>query len=239
MSVTNNRWWEFYFIRYLVGTVVGAVIILFLNTAEPSMFEDLILPGVTNASKLDGEKIWLLISLGFAYCYVASAPILVIHAARGVLFCSNNLRVFVYSLVCSLMAVVAIGIYYRCIKSPVYIDEVLAVTAFALIIINQFILLVFSLIKRSELAHNYYMRLSKARSNNTVEAAQYMESYKHIREHGNAFFIVFCEAVLALILMSLPDMPSIYFVLILWVVPASMVWLLGTFLENRFAHENI
>ena len=31
---SDNRWWEFYFVRYFVGTAIGAIIVLFLAMSE-------------------------------------------------------------------------------------------------------------------------------------------------------------------------------------------------------------
>ncbi|MGE0865036.1 MAG: hypothetical protein AB7P34_14155 [Vicinamibacterales bacterium] len=35
----NSKWWEYYAVRYLVGTVVGAVIVAFLNGHPGSPYE--------------------------------------------------------------------------------------------------------------------------------------------------------------------------------------------------------
>ena len=35
---SDNRWWEFYFVRYFVGTALGAIVVLFLATSNSPVF---------------------------------------------------------------------------------------------------------------------------------------------------------------------------------------------------------
>ncbi|MCM0612422.1 hypothetical protein KFJ24_08035 [Marinobacter sediminum] len=232
----GNRWWEFYFVRYFVGTVVGGAIILFLNASETSSLQNLIIPGVTDVSKLDVQHLFLLAAMGLAYCYISSAPILVLHASRGA-FLTHNTKVFnrVFYGALFVVGVVAVAFYFLCSKlnMPVFMATVL----FALLMSLQIVPFGFSLLKNGERAHTYYRQLTKARSGDTEEARQYIESYKHLREHGNAFFILLFELALGIILVAAPK-PSIAFnVLLFWIIPAALVWLIGTVLEARFSNE--
>ena len=43
----------------------------------------------------------------------------------------------------------------------------------------------------------YYRGLAKARAKPHESIAEYVQSYRHLREHGNAFVIVGLELVLA------------------------------------------
>jgi hypothetical protein len=61
---------------------------------------------------------------------------------------------------------------------------------------------------------------------------QYVESYRHLREHANAFSIILMEIVLAFVLASLPGRMWAVLVLV-WIAPASFCWLLGTELEAK------
>jgi len=84
--------WNYYFLRYFVGTVVGAVIVYFLVNNGIFSGHDLFnfdqlsfdLP-----KSIEGKDVTLFLVLGLAYCYIASAPGTVFHAARG-LFWEEN-----------------------------------------------------------------------------------------------------------------------------------------------------
>ena len=97
------RWWEFYAVRYAVGTVLGASLFYFLCSSN-SVLKPLLsaaVPASTDSAKfdstdaaaashsgpakLDSIQLSLLAAYGFVYCYVASAPILVFHAGRFLL----------------------------------------------------------------------------------------------------------------------------------------------------------
>src|SRR5262245_9579224 len=78
----DNKWWEYYAVRYFVGTVVGAGIVAFLNAEQTSPFANSlnVIVGSPNPGVLG---VGLLAALGFAFCYIASAPVLTLHATRA------------------------------------------------------------------------------------------------------------------------------------------------------------
>jgi hypothetical protein len=232
----DNRWWEFYFVRYFVGTVVGGAIILFLNASEISSLQNLIIPGVTDVSKLGAQHLFLLTAMGLAYCYISSAPILVLHAARGA-FLTQDTKVYNWIFYGALLVVAAVAVGFYCLYSKPNMPMFLAAVLFILIMCLQLVPFGFSLLKDGERAHIYYMKLTKARSRGSEDARQYVESYKHLREHGNAFFILFFESALGIILVSVPEPYIAFNVLLFWIIPAALVWLIGTVLEARFANE--
>jgi len=230
----DNKWWEFYFVRYFVGTVVGGAILLYLNSAATSGLKGLIMPGVTDASQLDAQKLALFASVGLAFCYVASAPVLVLHATRGV-FLSNPskwYRISVCSALCLMTASVVVAFY---VWPSIGRNTILAASLFALVFLMQVILLVFSLLSVGDATHSYYQNLVRARSCDSEAARQYVESYKHLREHGNAFFILLFEVVLGIVLTVAPTPHLALISLLLWVLPAAFVWFIGTVLEYRFS----
>jgi uncharacterized membrane protein (DUF485 family) len=75
-------------------------------------------------------------------------------------------------------------------------------------------------------------------------------SYKHMREHGNSFAIVLLEVMLAVLLYAVGSigfqqpltaankdafiLPYVA-VVILWVIPAALVWVVGTLFEREFS----
>ena len=79
---TNSRWWEFYFVRYFVGTVLGAIIVYVLTVSSDSALSASLVPGVTK--EISYPHLLLLAAYGLAYCYIASGPVLVLHATRSV-----------------------------------------------------------------------------------------------------------------------------------------------------------
>lgn len=235
-SGSNNRWWEFYFVRYFVGTVVGGAIILFLNTSEISSLQNLIIPGVTNVSKLDAQHLFLLAAMGLAYCYISSAPILVLHASRGA-FLTHDTKVYNWIFYGALLVIGAVAVAFYFYYSKPDMPMFLATVLFALLMCLQLVPFGLSLFKNGERAHTYYRQLTKARSRNTEDARQYIESYKHLREHGNAFFILLFELALGIILVSVSEPWMAFNVLVFWIIPAALVWLIGSVLEARFARE--
>jgi hypothetical protein len=116
----SNRWWELYIVRYAIGTVVGAMCVYFiLHTLGPEAKQLwLMQPDITKqhidvlvencrqeshqacivqaqfTQDLYGFNIAQLILLGIyglAYTYIASAPVLVIHAIRR-MFLANKIK---------------------------------------------------------------------------------------------------------------------------------------------------
>ena len=86
-SKRDSRWWEFYFVRYFVGTVAGALVILSLaKHTGPLIGYQTPVPGELQAvvaSVATVLNVTLLAAAGLAFCYVASSPVLVFHAMRG------------------------------------------------------------------------------------------------------------------------------------------------------------
>jgi len=77
-----SHWWEFYAVRYGMGSVVGAVIFFFLCNTNPALKPMLF---GAEGGKIDGTILTLLAGYGLTYCYIASAPILVFHVGRFLL----------------------------------------------------------------------------------------------------------------------------------------------------------
>ena len=86
MSEKNeNRWWENYLVRYLVPSIAGMFILMWLNkNSGGSGILEKYLPmlKLTNGKDFNTASLtgWLL--FGTLYCYIASYPVLVFHAIR-------------------------------------------------------------------------------------------------------------------------------------------------------------
>lgn len=242
----DNRWWEFYFVRYFVGTALGAIIVLFLATSDSPVFTSqgdvaTILKSL-KPEKFESGYIAVLATIGLAFCYLASSPILVLHATRGALLKireTPNWRLISFFVGLVLVASGAQSyVLWRALQikgNPWLSHDFYAGSTFlffvSLIFIGQLFLLWLSLSGRENNAFEYYDKLVKKRAAADEAGKEYIESYRHLREHGNAFFIALLELLLAAALFYSPVPWAV--LLMLWIFPAAGVWFFGTCLENR------
>jgi hypothetical protein len=75
-----NRWWENYLVRYLMPSIAGMVMVLWLTNDTPIRGYLLLPPGYSE--KLSTSSVVLSFLYGNVFCYVASYPILTFHATR-------------------------------------------------------------------------------------------------------------------------------------------------------------
>ncbi len=233
----GSRWWEYYFVRYFVGTVVGCGIVIFLNTSCDSSLYGLLLPGFTNFQDLKefGAEAPILIgAIGLAYCYLASAPVLVLHATRGVFMHQDTKSLSGFLAGVALMGLLTFfawvfhGVPRNCLGWSLLI----------LTVLTQFVLLYFAFKNKADRVGKYYDELATARSEKTAVLREYKESYKHLREHGNAFLIIVFEFIFAMLALAFTD-PSLTLVaIVIWASPAASVWFLGSILESRMIPEH-
>lgn len=75
---SSSRWWEYYLARYLLPSITGVFILIYLT--EHSAYNQSLnyIKNTTTSSYI------VLIICGFAYCYIASFPALVFHAVRKI-----------------------------------------------------------------------------------------------------------------------------------------------------------
>lgn len=83
--------------------------------------------------------------------------------------------------------------------------------------------------------YTFYEKLARRRAtdNSRDETSEYVESYRHLREHGNAFAIILVEGSLTLTLLSTRDVYSFIGALVAWILPCACIWPLGTWLESK------
>lgn len=242
----DNRWWEFYFVRYFVGTALGAIVVLFLATADSPVFTSqgalAVILKTLKPEKFESGFIAVLATVGLAFCYIASAPILVLHAVRGSLLkvrSSTNwsLVTFFSALVLIVSGAqgVVLWLALRIKGNPWVSQDFYAGTAFLLfvsiIFVGQLFLLWLAMSGREQHAFEYYDQLVQRRASASAAGNEYVESYRHLREHGNAFFIALLELLLGAALFYSPVPWAV--ILMLWIFPAAGVWLFGTLLESR------
>lgn len=248
----TSRWWEFYVVRYALGTVFGVLIVnVLVKSGVPIPFPE---GNVNELTKPEGLS--LLLGYGLAYCYLASAPILVFHSARfslrvsGIRF-SEITVALLSGATCAAWATYADG--------SVRSEELRVLTAVAIAVLLFVILLQWLALIRTVSGTDdmwkFYLGLDLRRR--VKENRELVDSYRHLREHGNAFFVVFLELVLGLGLYvankvsifhsavaatpTIDDTPThlmqTLILVLLWIVPATYVWTIGCLLERKFGED--
>jgi hypothetical protein len=243
---SDNLWWEFYFVRYFVGTALGAIIILLLATSTSPVFTSqgalAEILKTLKPEKFEPSHLWLLATIGLAYCYLASSPVLVLHATRGSLLSVRTAAKQKSTLCFATIFFLIDGVIVRSLfialrtkGSPWDMREfwfgAATLTFLSFVFVFQVFLLWLSLWNRESKAFDYYDELVKKRAQTTPESQEYVESYRHLREHGNAFLIAMLELLLGTVLYYSPIPWDS--VLMLWVTPAAGVWFVATRLESR------
>src|SRR5690606_30939898 len=183
----------------------------------------------------------LLAAYGLTFCYIASAPILVLHAARFRLSTADNHKFPWGTALISLIVLAALYGSFSLLTGSLYYS--LAYTLSISIVVFEFILC-YQFIFHSKELHSFYKTLSDARKSARPD---FIDSYKHLREHGNSFAIVFFEIVLAgtvfCIISQTEGQPQslgyvealVSALILVWISPAVLVWLAGTLIELRMA----
>jgi hypothetical protein len=228
----ENKCWEYYAVRYFVGTVVGAAIVALLNADPASPFANRlnVVVGLPNPGFLG---VGLLAALGFGFCYVASSPMLTLHSTRA------NLRLSMirsrWGLVLAVIVSTAVAILWNLLPP-------LAATGSGVVIGFQLALVVVAVMNEFCTIESFYRDLATARANAVGEPSkgrspgcEYVTSYRHLREHGNAVSIVVLEFVLAYVILRSNSQATAIVVIGLWILPSTTAWFLGTVLERRFA----
>lgn len=230
----RERWWEYYYVRYFVGTIYAVPLLYVLEHQLPQ------------ASSWLNDK-WinssLLVTAGLAYCYIASAPILLLHALRTrIIWPQNSFRKTGAYLAGGIGILVALTI------CNVWWEWLLAVPAILIVVLQLYALIRLELISVGSQSESHigesYAKLATARAPRQpyTAAREYVESYKHLREHGNAMGILVLETLFALALLSVARFRScqldkaaiIWFVVVaVWVMPATFAWFAGTWIEAR------
>ena len=243
---TDSRWWEFYFVRYFVGTAIGAIVILFLAHAESPVLtyqgEIATILKTLKTTNFDSGYITVLATIGLAFCYLASAPILVLHATRGSLFKLRNhfnwkfISMFTFLTIAissaqSYVLWLSLKVKGNPWQNFTFYEGSFLLLIVSIIFLGQLFLLWLSLFGKEKDAFEYYDKLVKKRALADEAGKEYIESYKHLREHGNAFFITLLELLLGATMYYSPVPWSM--LLIFWIFPAAGVWFFGSFLEKR------
>lgn len=252
MSNSNDsRWWEFYVVRYAMGTVIGALIMYYIFSTNDYLRKLLFLPeGTTN---LGAPHLALLSVYGLVYCYIASSPILVLHTGRAFLWddISEKWNDVIVRMLFVIVLPAMAGLLYWGLSShdrPEVLNQSLAVVVFSITLLLQVIILIGVFRNSSERTINYYLDLARHRERHEIRP--FVESYRHLREHGNAFLIVLFEFWLGFVILfftntttmvgsvidSTQAIRNLLVIILLWIFPACWVWFFGNRLENHLVH---
>lgn len=234
--MNSSRWWEYYAVRYFIGTVIGAIAVVAFNEVSASPMRGTLFPALSNFKDAGAQHILVILALGLTYCYIASAPILALHALRGEIEFTGRKKFTVSSLLfgACFIALATVG----CLALNV-VSGTLGFWAMLLVagvLALQIALLISAFTGNFSRVVSYYSELSKARASTDPTTREYVESYRHLREHGNAFAIALLEVCLAVAIISAPTIPKLVVLVFLWVTPAAFVWIIGTVLESRLSN---
>lgn len=207
---------------------------------------------------------------GFLYMYFSSMVILVAHGIRSVLFSyrlnkknkqtDDSKVTLLFWTCCYLFIFIFIFIFLaiNIISKPIFIMSLI-------IIIFSLIFFIYPNIHRFYQALSFYRSEEKTKielknsekyfdkekikvkdsqniiKNSSTKTKEYIESYKHLREHGNAFGIIVCEIIFAgwLILWDFS-----FWAILCWCLIGFSSWILGSYLEVRevecfLEHESV
>lgn len=245
-SKIESNWWEFYGIRYAQGTVVGAMIVYFLFSQNTNLKMILFLP--KDPKDFGVAHLILLAIYGLTYCYIASAPILVMHAGRGLLFKSKTNPQPMTGVFLRLFSLLVLAltppIYFLSKRGTTQLEEAGALFVYSALVAIQVIILanIFHFRWKETIAYSNVI----IKKREAPAAAGYVESYRHIREHGNSFLIVVLQFMLGIpifIFVSKSGIDSedairhLFLIFFIWILPAATIWSFGNKLENNLQYR--
>lgn len=184
-------------------------------------------------------QLLLLGVYGLAFCYIASSPVLVAHAIRRQYNSLPQIKGKISSetlLLVAFLFTLGFQLLFLFTKAdwPAYI----ALTTVCFFIFSQAAFL-FREFRAGCAPWNFYVRLENARQRSSID----LDSYRHLRENGNAFLIVVFEIILfaaASAICHLTTGPTkdfttshwlVLVLLVAWILPGAMVYFLGQRIE--------
>jgi hypothetical protein len=193
-----------------------------------------------------GAHLTLLAAYGVAYCYLASAPVLIFHACRCLFWTKNKEIGVINSLKrnWSIIIFPTIGGLIGWFGSKDYVVSAWKSAAGAIFvaILTVQVVMILRVFYKNRISE-FYKELIEER--NKDKHKQFVESYRHLREHGNSFFIVFFEFILGLILFSYSNIGTtvatsptpestvrgLVIIIFTWAFPGLIAWFIGCRLE--------
>ncbi|MBT0663650.1 hypothetical protein KI809_04975 [Geobacter pelophilus] len=252
-----NRWWEGYLVRYLMPSIAGMVIVSNLsNISGPEMRSVLFIP--SEVRDLDAARLILLFLYGNLFCYIASYPILTFHATRVIDFGKEGNKWPAKIHLDGYLATFFAGALVI-VLSTLYSDLLAVISAFAVAVgfsslqIARMYTAFTNKIEcwglKNKVTPLYGLAYSLSRRRGIITENQknwtnkeLVDTYRHLREHGNTAFIFFLELILAgLCFLIISNTSSSHHLLLLgilfgiWAIPSVLIHLVGQHLERRFS----
>src|ERR1035437_5341032 len=172
--------------RYALGVGIGTPIVALLWRT----YRDALSPAISIASPFSGTAAALFwAAAGTVYCYVASVPMLTLHSTGRLLPGTKQWVNICFGSIIAALSIAGAGL------ALISHHRVLQCTGMVILVAitgSQLVLLWMVLLNPDE-THRFYDQLSKRR----MERPDFVESYRHMKEHGNAVSIVVFELLLA------------------------------------------
>jgi len=253
----TTRWWENYLPRYLMPSIAGVIIVNWLSSYGGDQFRSLLsLPA--SGSSLDSSSLILLLLYGNLFCYVASYPALVFHATRVMdsrdgKWPRTPLDGYLLTVAVSTLAFLFHWIPPECRSLAAFVTASL-VAVVQLCRLGNVILFRFRVKGHTDPVteayfYSYVLTHRRAVPDESTEdetewREEFVETYRHLREHGNSAFIFVLEVVLAVLAYCVITTPGqtarhqlamLGLLLVVWAIPSIFVHLLAQLLERRFS----
>jgi hypothetical protein len=256
----TTRWWENYLPRYLMPSIAGVVIVNWLCSYGGDGFRSLLALPI-GGRPLDSTSLILLLLYGNLFCYVASYPALVFHATRVMDFPEGKwiprpFDGYILTLVVTACAFLFHLVPPECRYWPAFVTA-------CLVAFVQLLRLWIAVSHRFSveghedpvtdhyfyayiLAHRRVSAQEKPKSETEEKKwrEEFVETYRHMREHGHSAYIFILEFVLATLTYCVITKPgqtathqlgAVGLLLAVWSFPSVFVHLLAQHLERRFS----
>jgi len=232
MVQNENRWWESYLVRYLVGNIFAVVVLFYLFINYDKEIGDKFCEydrNTTFCQEIEANKTTFSKEV-FGFIFQNSKEIngsnilLIDNTIISKSDLSNTHRNYTITTTdISFVAFVIMGLlgfmYMYIASIPIYFIHII----------------------RGGLGNifEFYQKSSKARdgiksSKDKNITVTYIESYKHMREHGNAHGIVLMELLFAWFL-TICNFSIL--ALVFWLMVGFFGWFLGIYLEEKMINE--
>ncbi|MFH5183074.1 hypothetical protein ACHHV8_10845 [Paenibacillus sp. TAB 01] len=247
----NSRFWEFYLVRYLAGTIFGILVLwyLFLNHG----------PEISKSfynGNLDNYLPKQIYGMLFETTYTLEN--LNINIDGNDIDLRDKIVFDGYNLGTRNSDGV---VTFKQDGLTVLTSVILAIAGFLYMYISSMFILVYHSLRiiifrgeKSKGIYKFYRSLSQLRARGNFkktiktdmgllkksekisynEIKEFVESYRHLREHGNAFFILLSEILFAAWLILFDFHLS---GLIIWFSIGTIAWFIGTYLEIKFVED--
>lgn len=237
----NSRWWEYYAVRYAIGVGSGTPLVCLLWHHYHHFFEQATRLPIPFTSVV-AAVLWA--AAGLTYCYISSVPMLTFHVSRV----SLTREFWGYKSIVVLALLLIVPSLAICFLCPHFLGCSYFVQCFALITLSALfafqVFLIVNVLISPHGTEQLYDQLAKERPTNR----EFVESYRHMREHGNSVSIVLAELLLTFFLWVIHPsskdateatvMFYLVLVLVIWLAPSALVWCVGTRLEMHLTKSS-